>query len=206
MRIFVFSDTHGDCEGVELVLSKSRPDLLIHLGDYVGDAARIRENYPDIEVVHVCDGSDDGAIEHEMFINICGKRIFLAHGEQFSHGKGVTRSDPESEIVTFALQNHVDIVLYGHTHTPLLSYERGVFVMNPGSALTDSKYGAWPTFGTVEIFDDNVVAKILSIEMFRYLLPARQEEILCSTKSNPSTPPTTRTAACSATRRTCPNI
>lgn len=173
MKIFVFADTHGDTDGIELVISKSKPDLIIHLGDLVTDALKIQNKYPNIEMIIIRGNADnDDSIAKEKNIYISGKNIYLTHGDQFNHGKGVTRSAPESEIVAYAIQNNVDIVLYGHVHTPILSYERNVFAMNPGSSVFDRKRGFNPTFGLIELFENNIICKILSIEMFQYLSSA----------------------------------
>ena len=174
MKIFVFSDTHEDIEGVDLVISKSKPNLIIHLGDFISDAMKIQVKYPDIEMIMIRgNADDDNSIACEKHINISGKNIYLTHGEQFNHGQGVTRSAPESEIVTYAIQNNIDIVLFGHVHVPILSFERGIFVMNPGSAALDGKHGFNPTFGLIELYENNVICKILSVDMFKYIVPAR---------------------------------
>jgi putative phosphoesterase len=135
MKIFVFADTHGNIDGIDLVVSMSRPDLIIHLGDLADDALKIQNKYPDIEMIVLRGNADtDNAFPKERHIAVFNKNIYLTHGDHFSHGEGVTRSAPESEIVTYALQHNIDIVLCGHVHIPILSFERGVFVMNPGSA------------------------------------------------------------------------
>ena len=43
MRIFVFSDTHGDTSGMDLVLSRTKPDIIIHCGDGADDAVEIQK-------------------------------------------------------------------------------------------------------------------------------------------------------------------
>lgn len=176
MKIFVFADTHEDIDGIDLVISKSKPDLIIHLGDFISDGIKIQDKYPDIEMIILRGNADkDNSFAQEKNIHIFDKSIYLTHGDQFNHGQGVTRSMPESEIVTYAIQHDIDIVLYGHVHTPILSFERGVFVMNPGSAAFDKKHGFNPTFGLIELYKNNIICKILSIEMFKYLSPANDK-------------------------------
>jgi len=79
MRIFVFSDTHGDTSGMELVLSKMKPDVIIHCGDGAGDALEIQKKYPDIDV-HIVRGNygDDNyaSMEHEKYLQIMGHTIY----------------------------------------------------------------------------------------------------------------------------------
>jgi putative phosphoesterase len=174
MKIFVFSDTHGDIDGMDLIISMSKPDLIIHLGDLINDALKIQNKYSDIQMIIMRGNADnDDSFVQEKHINIYGKNIYITHGDQFNHGQGVTRSAPESEMVTHAMQNNIDIVLYGHIHTPVLSLERGIFVMNPGSASNNKIHGFYPTFGLIELYENNVICKILSVEMFKYLIPAR---------------------------------
>ena len=171
MRIFVFSDTHGDMSGMDLVLSKTKPDVIIHCGDGVDDALEIQKKYPDIDVhmVRGSDGVDNYDIEYEKYLHIMGHTIYFTHGDKFNHGAGVTRSNPKSEIVEYAKQHGANIVLHGHTHSATFSFDRGVYLLNPGSASLKPPYDFKPSFGCIELYEDNVIFKILSVEIFQKL-------------------------------------
>jgi len=175
MRIFVFSDSHGDISGMELVLSKSRPDMIIHCGDGAGDAIEIKRLYPDIEV-HIVRGNygDDAytAIEQEKYLDIMGQSIFVTHGDKFDvYSESATRSNPASKIIEHSKQHGVNIVLHGHTHLATFSFENGVYLLNPGSASLKKGYDYKPSFGCIELDGTKAIFKILSIEVFAKLNP-----------------------------------
>jgi len=174
MRIFVFSDTHGDTTGMDLVISRAAPDMIIHCGDGADDAAEIHQKYPNIEMYIVRGNSDKYFdVEQEKYLHIMGHTIYYTHGDTFNHGKGVTRSDSESEIVRYARQHGADIVLHGHTHIAMFSFENGVYLMNPGSASLKKPNDYRPSFGCIELFEGNVIVKILSVEVFEILTPVQ---------------------------------
>ena len=171
VRIFVFSDTHGDTSGMELVLSKSwtKPDAIIHCGDGAWDALEIARKFPEA-AVHVVRGNVDADLPNlpeEQCLKIAGRKIYFAHGDKFNvHGESVTGANANSEIVTRAKELGAEIVLHGHTHLATLSLERGVYLLNPGSASLKQPYDFKPSFGCVEIFEGHVVCKILSVAVF----------------------------------------
>jgi len=175
MRIFVFSDTHGDTTGMDLVLSKTKPDVIIHCGDGTDDAIEIRRKYPDIDV-HIVRGNygDDNhaSMVHEKFLHIMGHVIYFTHGDKFNVYSGsATKSNPASEIVEYAKQHGANIVLHGHTHLATFSFGNGIYLLNPGSGSLKKGYDYKPSFGCIEICETNVTFKLLSIEVFEKLDP-----------------------------------
>ena len=126
MRIFVFSDTHGDISGMELVLSKTKPDVIIHCGDGVDDAMEIQRKYPDVKV-HMVRGNygedNHATVEQEKYLEIMGHTIFVAHGDKFNvYNESVTKSNPENGIIKYAKRHNANIVLHGHTHLATFSF------------------------------------------------------------------------------------
>ena len=176
MRIFVFSDTHGDASGMDMVVSKAPPDMIIHCGDGMDDALLIKRKYPKIEL-HAVPGNSDRnqTAEREGYLQIMGHTVYIAHGDMFNHGKGATRSGPESEIAGHARRNGADIALYGHTHVATFSYEKGIYIMNPGIASLKKPYRHKPRFGCIELYENNAIFKILSVEVFELTIPESAE-------------------------------
>ncbi|MCL2703286.1 MAG: YfcE family phosphodiesterase [Defluviitaleaceae bacterium] len=168
MRIYVFSDTHGDLRAMELVLGKDKPDVVMHLGDYGGDIDNIGIMYPDVEI-HAVHGNCDAYKDYgrEKYVNVAGKIIYLTHGYQFELDTKMYLSAGGSEMVSHASRGGAEIVLFGHTHVPLISRERGITVMNPGSAAFDKNRSPYPTFGYIEIFENDIVCKILGVELYQ---------------------------------------
>lgn len=145
-RILVFSDTHGDIDNAIKVFDAIiGVTAVIHLGDCVRDAQRL-ENYIYPVPIYFVAGNNDfcSPYPYEQIIEISDKRLFLCHGH--SH-----RMDDLKEI---ALENDIQIVLFGHTHIPHYEKENGVIYANPGSIsrprLKDRCYGV------IEIDDDYI--------------------------------------------------
>ena len=180
MRIFVFSDTHGDTSGMELVLSKTLPDVLIHCGDGYDDAIAVQEMFPDIKVHAVPGNCDkDSLADKEMFLELMDHKIYITHGDQFNHGMSATREGYKSEIVTHAKQHGADIILHGHTHLATFVSMDHIYVLNPGSAATKQPYDFKPSFGCIEFHDNKAIFKLLSVEVFEKL-PSEIDTILVS--------------------------
>ena len=47
MKAAVFSDSHGQTVLMEEAVRRTRPDVIIHLGDHDRDAVALREKFPD---------------------------------------------------------------------------------------------------------------------------------------------------------------
>ena len=80
MKIAVFSDTHGFSRGMINAVEEYKPDQIIHLGDGMPDAEKVREMFPQIPVCCVpgnCDGYYD---DEEAY-----KLITLGRSRHFSH-------------------------------------------------------------------------------------------------------------------------
>ena len=53
MKIIVFSDSHGELEGMRKVIDREQPDYVFHLGDHDLDAERLGEEYFTLPVTAV---------------------------------------------------------------------------------------------------------------------------------------------------------
>lgn len=147
MRIFVVSDTHGDTRGfINKVKTMEKPDLIIHLGDYVEDGIKIERELK-IDTVIVKGNGDyyreDFSEDRVLFIN--DKRIFLTHGHKYNVRYG------EDNLMYKGQEVNADIILFGHTHVPLFFEEANMAIMNPGSPSLPRGYSRKRTFGIIEI-------------------------------------------------------
>ena len=135
MRVLVISDSHGRRTTMEDVVTVCSgpyaPDLVVHLGDHIGDARYIRQRIkqPVLAVPGNCDWSDEPA---ERVENLGGVDVLLLHG----HTRGVKMS--LISLACLAQEKGVKAALFGHTHAPFLGYEYGILLVNPGS-LRDEK-------------------------------------------------------------------
>ncbi len=144
IKIVVMSDTHGKIVNVKKILDViNEADCVIHLGDGRNDikyfAPKITTKI--VTVAGNCDFSSIAPIE--TILEIGNSRFFLTHG----HTYGVKRS--LIKLGTKAAQENCDYVLYGHTHSPLITENQGtpkkaVTMINPGSLA--GNIGCRPTF------------------------------------------------------------
>lgn len=115
--------------------------MVLHGGDYLRDALTIKKAYPDIEFHCVAGNCDVGAPNKEKIIEVCGKVIFLTHGDLY----GVKQS--YSKILYKAQEYNADIAVFGHTHIPYFEKIDDIILFNPGSV----RYTR--TYGVIEIED-----------------------------------------------------
>lgn len=121
-RIGVLSDTHGLLR--EEVVNRLRPcDLICHAGD-IGSPSILAELRALAPVVAVRGNVDTGSWANELsleeYMDVEGRRICLVHD------LGTLSLDPVSA--------GFDIVIYGHSHKPIIQHKSGILYLNPGSA------------------------------------------------------------------------
>ena len=154
MRILVLSDSHGMKKGMEEAVLKFNPNIFIHLGDYSSDCVYLQSVFPGIEVRSVrgnCDMTGDAPVTDEFVMG--GKRFFMSHGHIYKVKLGL------DEIIDNALVRKADVLLFGHTHVPMLQVVNRMLVINPGSAAYSR--------GTCAVLDmekGEVHGRIMSIE------------------------------------------
>ncbi|MFQ9934364.1 MAG: metallophosphoesterase family protein [Lachnospiraceae bacterium] len=146
MKVLIVSDSHKHNENIEKVLNKVKPiDLMIHCGDAEG-----YEDY--ISKIAECPlfivaGNNDffSRLDREMVFNIDKYKVFLTHGHYYYVSMGVER------LVDEAKQRGVDIVMYGHTHRPMLDIREDIVIINPGSISYPRQDGRIPTYMMMEV-------------------------------------------------------
>ena len=133
MKILVFSDSHSSLRFMRWAINLVKPHQVIHLGDYFDDAAALAEEYPYIPIHCVpgnCDRYRCPPGTPEIFsYSICGVSLYMTHGHRHNVKMGI------HALLKDARANHVQAVLYGHTHIADCHQEPdGLWVLNPGSA------------------------------------------------------------------------
>ncbi len=128
MIIGVLGDTHGDLRPVQKCLNMMKDvDLILHTGDFYEDAQKIRAvtGIRVIGVVGNCDYMVKGPTE-EMFA-AGTRRVYLTHGHLYrvKHDMGL--------LAQRAKVLGADVVVFGHTHCPLVVQKDGMLFVNPGS-------------------------------------------------------------------------
>lgn len=146
MKILVFSDSHEDIEPMIKVAEKMTPDLIIHLGDHVSDAVELEQHFPEIPFEYVSGNCDlNSFISSSKTLKIENKTIFLTHGDEYGVRSGTSGIYKEGK------KRNVDIILFGHTHQPVVKNKQGITLMNPGRIGRQAR-GFWQaSFGIIEI-------------------------------------------------------
>lgn len=146
MKILIVSDSHGKNTYMERVLEKVGPlDLMIHLGDLEGSENFLRQNANcPVEMVS---GNNDyfSSIEREKEIYIGLYKVMLTHGHRYKVHYGTEC------IKDWARENQAAIVMFGHTHVPLIDRTSDVIAINPGSISQPRQDGHKPSYVIMEI-------------------------------------------------------
>ena len=145
-RILIVSDTHRLLNRLQAVLERTgTPDLLIHLGDAEGQHKQI-QRLADCPMEFVRGNCDyDQELPLEKTLEIEGHRIFLTHGHRYQVSFG-----PET-LMEAAASRGADIVMYGHTHVPMIRYGKDIVALNPGSLTQPRQEGFAYTYLLMEI-------------------------------------------------------
>ena len=150
MRILVISDTHRNLDNFDRVLEReARFDMIVHCGDVERDEDYIRA-VASCPVCMVAGNNDWGiALPREIMTEIGPYKVMIVHGHQYSVHYGLER------ICDVAKQKGADIVLFGHTHIPLIKKVDHLVLMNPGSLSKPRQPERIPTYGLIEIDEKN---------------------------------------------------
>lgn len=149
MRILIVSDTHGRDGNLTWALEKTGPvDMLVHCGDVEGSEDFIRQiaGCP----VHMVTGNNDffSTLPREEEFQIGSYKVWLTHGHNYYVSMGSERIKEE------AAARGMDIVMYGHTHKPVIDQAKetgGVTAINPGSISYPRQDGRRPSYILMEL-------------------------------------------------------
>lgn len=151
MKILVFSDSHGKSKYIDEALKNHGGvcDLVVFLGDGVGDIEYVKQKYPSITFFAVKGNCDFFANTYANYsvLDLDGIRVLITHGHLFGAKSGYER------LVYLALEKEVDAVFFGHTHMPIDEIvdadDKRIHLFNPGSIGYGGTYGVVNTSGKV---------------------------------------------------------
>jgi putative phosphoesterase len=144
MRLGVISDTHGLLRR-EVFDVFSNVDHIFHAGD-IGSLSLLTELEALAPVTAVYGNTDDWDVRARVpkvaRVQLDGFEIVVTHGDQFG--------SPTPEALYAAFPD-AEIILFGHTHRPLLTLvDLVVTVMNPGAA-GQRRFDILPSVGILEL-------------------------------------------------------
>ena len=142
MRILVLSDSHGAVDRMRQAVELSTPQHMLFLGDCLPDADALQAAFPQLPMTTVPGNCDWSSTEEpERLIELGGKRILMMHG----HTRSVKYTLLNA--VCAAREYGADILLFGHTHCPLVDWDGALYTMNPGAAGDPRR----PTYGIITV-------------------------------------------------------
>lgn len=162
MKIGVISDTHipGKSEHIPagILDAFKSVDMVVHAGDMVGLEAIAELESACPKVVGVFGNMDDQAVREKypakQLLNINGFKIGVMHGWG-------APANLVSILKNAFKEDNCDIIIFGHSHSPMNETIGKTLFFNPGSA-TD-KAAPYNSYGMIEINDKMINAKIIKI-------------------------------------------
>lgn len=158
MKIGIISDTHIKKDIDKFINSIDiyfkEVDLLIHAGDYINNQVlEALKNYKNFVGVwgNVDDNNTKDLINEKEIILIEGYKIGIFHG----HGSNRTTLDRAYDKF---IDDQVDIIIFGHSHQPVVKTKNGVLMLNPGS-ITNKRRERWFSFIILEINEEGIDVK-----------------------------------------------
>lgn len=151
MKIGVISDTH-----VPAIVNFLPPavfeifkdvDLILHAGDIV-NLSVLEELLAIAPVEAVAGNMDDPETQlllpHKKILKLGKFSVGLIHGKY--------KIDIQKEMIRKEF-DAVDLIVYGHSHTPFWGQIDGVYFLNPGSP-TDTRHAPYKSVALLEIAND----------------------------------------------------
>ena len=153
LRIGLISDTHGLLRpGVYQAFAGV--ELILHAGDVEGDEIldALEMIAPVRAVFGNCDRRGNPRLSSSVEMTAGGLRLHVSHG----HELGVP--SPERLLERY----DADVLIYGHTHKPLITRSGDRLVVNPGAA-GPRRFDLQPSVGILTIFTGVAEAGIISL-------------------------------------------
>ena len=159
-RVAVVSDTHLPRRGRtlprRLLQECERADRILHAGDFVRHAVLAElQAYGRVDgVLGNCDDLDlVGVVPETQVVEIDGVRIGMVHDAGAAAGRAARMAArfPDCQVVVF-----------GHSHQPLIERDGDLMLLNPGSAI-DRRREPVCTMAVLELDGERLVASLVEL-------------------------------------------
>lgn len=159
IKIGIISDTHisKDIDKLKAIIDKhfKEIELIIHAGDYknkkVIEVLRKRGDF-----IGVWGNNDNDSIKElvneKEIVKLKGYKIGIYHGHEGS------KSTLDAAYNIFR-DDDVDIIIFGHSHQPIIKTKNKVLMLNPGS-ITSKRKERWFSLIVLELERDSVNAEL----------------------------------------------
>jgi len=152
MRILIISDTHRENKNYFKALEQAGTvDMVVHCGDAEGTEVAICKS-ADCPVKIIAGNNDFfGDLPKEEEFLIGSYQVWLTHGHNYyvSMGNEILKEEAEAR--------GADIVMYGHTHKPVVDVGENLIAVNPGSLTYPRQEGRRPSYVIMDLDRDGNV-------------------------------------------------
>ncbi|MFX1573192.1 MAG: metallophosphoesterase family protein [Promethearchaeota archaeon] len=164
--IAIFGDTHiKHFEELPKDILKVifNSDWVIHVGDYTSlevldGLIKAKGN----KFIGVYGNADPQSIREKVpsrkILKINERKIAIAHP-----AFGGPEEFIETKVLAEFKDEEIDILIYGHTHDPKITYKGKILLINPGKGYLESNFYGSPTTIAILSISDTVQAKIKEI-------------------------------------------
>ena len=150
LKIIALSDTHMPrmAKGLPPTLVKELKDadFILHAGDWQTEAV-----YEELSKFAPVDGVCGNVDKEEMIERFGMKKILAFSGFRIGlvHGHGRKGTTEQRALAAFKEEN-IDLIIFGHSHIPVLKEIEGLTLLNPGSP-TDKRRQPSYSFAIIRI-------------------------------------------------------
>ena len=151
--IGLISDTHGQVRA-DVHQALAGVELILHAGDVGGDD--VLDELGVIAPVLAVHGNTDPPGHPRLAAAI--EREFAGVSVHVSHGHEVGSPNPERLLARYP----ADVIIYGHTHRPLVTRAQGRLVVNPGAA-GPRRFDLMPSVARLVIEDGTAQVELVAL-------------------------------------------
>lgn len=153
IKILFISDTHANNDWIGM---KYNYDYVIHAGDHLNSHEFMIKNTD-----WFVDGNNDFGNQHMQVFEIENFKFLLVHGDEQNIRN--YEKDWYIKLLDLAIKNNADVILFGHTHIPVIkSIESKIFI-NSGF-FYKPKNSNKKSYCEIRLDRNNIEAKIVYID------------------------------------------
>ncbi|HSL22569.1 MAG TPA: metallophosphoesterase family protein [Vicinamibacterales bacterium] len=152
MLVGLIADTHSLIRPAALS-ALAGSEVILHAGDVGGPS--VLAALEQIAPVHAVIGNtdpEDGALPERLRLELGGLTVHVSHGHELGS------PTPEKLLARYS----ADVIVYGHTHRPLIRQEGKRLVINPGAA-GPRRFNLQPSVALLRIEQGAAAAEILPL-------------------------------------------
>ena len=151
MNVGLISDTHGLVRP-QIFSALAGVELILHAGDVGGASVldELRGIAPVYAVYGNTDAPGEAGLRASVAIELLGRTIHVSHGHE------VGSPTPEKLLNRYS----ADVLVFGHTHKPLIERSGTRLVVNPGAA-GPKRFNVKPSVARMRVEQGEVTVEIV---------------------------------------------